>query len=430
MKNVVFLLIFAAVAAADPIYTVVAVGGLGGPSVGYAINSSGTVAGWSQNSSGTQQAFVSTPNGSQVLSPGSSESYAYGINDAGTVVGITYDANGQAHGTIWSASGTTDLGAGSYATAINGAGEVVGGNGGAFAVVNGQIQQLAAPPGVNWSAAYGINDGGTIVGDGQLANGTFRGIIWNPGGTSTLLGTFGGSSSQAMDVNNSGEVVGFASLADGYQHAFSEIGGTMIDLGTLGGGSSYAYGVNDSGEIVGYGWLADGSQSAFLYDDGTMLDLNSLLANNSGWDLLAAYGINDSGQITGEGLYDGQLTAFVLTDPPAGPASIASVPEPNEILIVGAGLALIATLRFRPLAPASAGFGQFSDQDWPPADEAGLPGAAALDGGRGETQTRPVGLLAGKGCRQAPLPGQLRLLEQHPTRRKSRTVLETSCSLT
>jgi probable HAF family extracellular repeat protein len=162
-----------------------------------------------------------------------------------------------------------------------------------------------------------------------------------------LLGTFGGSSSQAMGVNNSGEVVGFASLADGYQHAFSEIGGAMIDLGTLGGGSSYAYGVNDSGEIVGYSWLADGSQSAFLYDDGTMLDLNSLLPGNSGWDLLAAYGINDSGQITGEGLFDGQLSAFVLTDPPAGPADISSVPEPNEILIVGAGLALIAWLRFR-----------------------------------------------------------------------------------
>ncbi len=120
-------------------------------------------------------------------------------------------------------------------------------------------------------------------------------------------------------MNNSGEVVGFASLSNGYQHAFSEMGGMMIDLGTLGGGSSYAYGINDSGEIVGYSWLADGGQSAFLYDDGTMLDLNSLLPSNSGWDLLEAYGINDSGQITGEGLYDGQLSAFLLTDPPAGP---------------------------------------------------------------------------------------------------------------
>ncbi len=108
--------------------------------------------------------------------------------------------------------------------AINNSGEVVGGNGEAFAVVNGQVESLDAPQGINWSAAYGINDAGTIVGDGQLANGSFRGIIWSPDGSMTLLGTLGGSSSQATGINNSGEVVGFASVADGYQHAFSDAG--------------------------------------------------------------------------------------------------------------------------------------------------------------------------------------------------------------
>lgn len=346
MKNVGFFLIFAAVATANPIYTVAGLSGLDG-ATGYAINSSGTVAGWAQNPSGGQQAFISTPNGMQALSSGPFESYAYGINDSGTVVGTTYDANGQAHGTIWSGLGTTDLGAGTYAMAINNSGEVVGGNGKAFIVLNGQLQSLGTPSGVNWSAAYGINSAGTVVGDGQLSNGSFRGIVWNPDGSMTVLGTFGGSSSQATGVNNGGEVVGFASLTDGYQNAFSEIGGAMVDLGTLGGGSSYAYGINDSGEIVGYSWLADGGQSAFLYEDGTMLDLNSLLPGNSGWDLLQAYGINDSGQITGTGLYDGQLTAFVLTDPPTGPAGIAAVPEPSQLPIASAGLALLFFTRPR-----------------------------------------------------------------------------------
>ena len=160
-----------------------------------------------------------------------------------------------------------------------------------------------------------------------------------------MLGTLGGSSSQATGVNNVGEVVGFASLSSGYQHAFLESGGVMTDLGTLGGGSSFAYGVNDSGEIVGYSWLANGGQSAFLYDDGAMFDLNSLIPGNSGWDLLQAYGINDSGQITGVGMYDGQLSAFVLTDPPAGSASIAPVPEPREVLILAALLATLASCR-------------------------------------------------------------------------------------
>lgn len=347
MKTIGFFLIFAAVAAANPIYTAASLGGLGGgPATGYAVNNAGTVAGWAQNASGNQQAFVSTPNGLKALSAASSESYAYGINNSGTVVGTTY-VNGTAHGTIWNGSSTTDLGANTYAMAINNSGEVVGGNGDAFAVVNGQLQNLGNPQGVNWSAAYGINDSGTVVGDGQMANGTFRGIIWSPGGSMILLGTLGGSSSQATDINNGGEVVGFASVSSGYQHAFSMLDAIMIDLGTLGGGSSYAYGVNNSGEIVGYSYLADGDQHAFLYDDGKMLDLNSLLPNNSGWDLLQAYGINASGQITGEGLYNGQLSAFLLTDPPAGPGGIAAVPEPSGFLVIGAALALIAFLRLR-----------------------------------------------------------------------------------
>ena len=74
MKNGVFLLIFAAAAAANPIYTVADLGGLGGPATGYAINNSGTVAGWAQSPSGGQQAFVSTPSGMQALSSGRYES--------------------------------------------------------------------------------------------------------------------------------------------------------------------------------------------------------------------------------------------------------------------------------------------------------------------------------------------------------------------
>ncbi len=342
MKKVGFLLLFTGLAAADPIYTAASLGGFsGGPSTGYAVNSSGTVAGTALNSSGNQQAFISTPTGLQALPSGTSESNAYGINDSGTVVGTTY-INGQAYGTIWSGSSSTQLAAGSYAMAINDAGEVVGGNGSAFIDVNGQVQQLATQPGIGWSAAYGVNDSGTVVGDGQMSNGTFRGIVWSPNGSMILLGTLGGSSSQATDVNNGGEVVGFASLANGYQNAFSMLDGLMINLGTL-GGSSYAYGVNDSGEVVGYGYLADGAQQAFLYDDGTMYNLNSLLPSNSGWDLEAAYGINDAGQITGVGLYDGQLTAFLLTDPPpAGRSSPSPVPEPRMTLLIGAILALAA----------------------------------------------------------------------------------------
>jgi len=332
------LLLFAATALGSPIYTIANLGG--SAATGYAVNNSGTVAGWEQGSSGGQQAFVTTTGGLQALPLGSgTESYAYGVNDAGTVVGNNY-IDGQSHATIWTGSSATDLGANTYATAINNSGEVAGSNGEAFVAVNGQVEDLATPNGMNWSAAYGINDAGVVVGDGRMSNGTFGGVIWGPDGSVVELGTLGGSSSQATGVNSSGEVTGFASLSSGYQHAFSTMGGALTDLGTL-GGSSYAYGINAGGEIVGYSYLADGEQHAFLYLDGSMLDLNSLLPANSGWVLEEAFGINDAGQITGMGLYDGQARAFLMTDPPT-PA-----PEPDASVAIAIGLGLIALWRRR-----------------------------------------------------------------------------------
>ena len=43
-----------------------------------------------------------------------------------------------------------------------------------------------------------------------------------------------------------------------HQHAFIwDSANGMQDIGTLGGNTSYAVGINDSGEVVGYAYLAD-----------------------------------------------------------------------------------------------------------------------------------------------------------------------------
>ena len=58
-------------------------------------------------------------------------------------------------------------------------------------------------------------------------------FLWD--GTRMLdLGTLGGSSSQGVAINASGQVTGFADGRWG-GHAFLWDGTTMVDLGTLGG---------------------------------------------------------------------------------------------------------------------------------------------------------------------------------------------------
>jgi probable HAF family extracellular repeat protein len=58
----------------------------------------------------------------------------------------------------------------------------------------------------------------------------------------TDLGTLGGGGSEALGINNTDQVVGYAGTAGGFQHAFLYSGGVMSDLGTLGGAYSQAFG--------------------------------------------------------------------------------------------------------------------------------------------------------------------------------------------
>ncbi len=321
----------------------------------YGMNDSGTAVGWGQTVMGNSGAFISTGGGGiQNLSglAGASDSYAYGINSSGTVVGTSY-VNGEAHGVVWNGAASTDLGAGIFAMGINDSGAVIGrnANGHAFVLGDGIASDLGVLDGGGWSAAYGINSAGTVVGYGDIGNGQFRGFVWTADGGMTELGTLGGTNSYATAVDSGGDVVGHASVASGYEHAFMESDGVMTDLGTLGGGSSYAYGINGSGMVVGYSWLASGENPhAFIYFDGQMMDLNSLIASGSGWELLGAYGINDAGQIVGEGLLNGEAHAFEL-DPGTGVLAhafeIQAVPEPGMAWLVGIAIGLIGLKRKR-----------------------------------------------------------------------------------
>jgi probable HAF family extracellular repeat protein len=120
----------------------------------------------------------------------------------------------------------------------------------------------------------------------------------------TDLGTLGGTMSEAAGINDLGQVVGQASLANGYSHAFLWSSGHMTDLGTLGGGFSQADAINNAGQIVGGAYTATWQWHAFVYSAGHMTDITP----RGAW-LGEATAINNSGDVagyalTGNGTYE------------------------------------------------------------------------------------------------------------------------------
>jgi probable HAF family extracellular repeat protein len=128
--------------------------------------------------------------------------------------------------------------------------------------------------------------------------------------TVTNLGSLGGGESDALAINNNGQVTGYSytgatitlksccggcypggphnPCVEHLYHAFLWSNGAMTDLGTLGGNFSQGRAINLSGQVVGSADTAAGS-SSFLWNGTKMTALSGL----------GAYGINDSGQIAG-----------------------------------------------------------------------------------------------------------------------------------
>jgi len=140
------------------------------------------------------------------------------------------------------------------------------------------------------SQAYGINDSGQVVGSSSTATST-RAFLYSSATGMTNLGTLSGVSS-ATGINSGGQVAG---NSGDYAFLYSSSTG-MSSLGSLGGGWSDAYGINDSGQVVGDSYTASYADHAFLYSSSKgMTDLGTLGGSTS-----TAYGINNSGQIVGD----------------------------------------------------------------------------------------------------------------------------------
>ena len=115
------------------------------------------------------------------------------------------------------------------------------------------------------STAVAINDRGEVAGTSFTPGGTRRPVVWRSGKI-TSLGTLGGAFSEAVTVNERGQVIGVGVPANGsVVHAFVWDGGKLTDLGTLGGQESDAAAINEHDQIVGVAATASGKRHAVLW---------------------------------------------------------------------------------------------------------------------------------------------------------------------
>ncbi len=187
---------------------------------------------------------------------------------------------------------------------------------------------------LNWnnpqydSRALGINSifPSHVVGWNQQTNNSLhKAVKWEKGPITTQLGTLAldgkSGSGEARDVNDKGDVVGWADNANGQKRAFLWVKNSqdgvagnlqMHDLGTLGGNESEAFAINNLGQVVGTAMDANGNYHAFLWTPtpnakngvGTIQDLHLL-----GFQESAALDINDKGNVVGN-LYNPSYQGF------------------------------------------------------------------------------------------------------------------------
>jgi probable HAF family extracellular repeat protein len=167
----------------------------------------------------------------------------------------------------------------------------------------GGIRDIGTLSGGDYSAAFAINDSGVVVGTSNTATSTHA-FSWTLAQGLHDLGTLpGANASSALSINNQGQVAGSSGA-----HAALWTNGTAQDLGTLGGATSEAHDVNNLGAVVGLSDTSSGPR-AFLWKNGAMQDLGVLPGDTSS----RADHINDNGMVVGASEGSGGVRAFVWT---------------------------------------------------------------------------------------------------------------------
>lgn len=165
-------------------------------------------------------------------------------------------------------------------------------------------QTIIGTPDLVGSAAYGINEAGTVVGYAMDFMGSCNAFLFN-GQMSYLTGPFG-NSTVAVGINNGWDVYGYTVTPTDQvlpiRWLLSDKPSTyFIPRLPVGYENGVIEAINDKGVGIGTMWTPGGPQRAFMIrKDGTVVDLNTLKpAAGRLYNLVSANAINANGAITG-----------------------------------------------------------------------------------------------------------------------------------
>jgi probable HAF family extracellular repeat protein len=275
-----------------------------------ALNNRGQVVGTAQTASGPIAVRWEAGHATALTLPGDN-SLATDINDRGqiTAISVTFSTSPPTvRGYLITGGTARDLGVGlslvDEKLAINNSGQVAGnavlGSGGAvyglptaFLWSGGHLSQLPTLGGDS-AVVTDLNNRGQIVGRASLANGDQHAALWS-GGTITDLGTLGGTYSSATALNELGQVAGSANTAAGQSQAVVWTGGHLKSLGTP--ADSWAVDLNNFGQIIAYAAASTPGtniQRGYVWRNGTLTELGTL-----GAPFVTPAAINDQGLIVG-----------------------------------------------------------------------------------------------------------------------------------
>ena len=251
---------------------------------------------------------------------------ASAINEYGQAVGLSRDSSGDYRAFLWTPGGTDGVAS------------------------NPQMKDLGTLGG-DGVKVWDVNNLGQVIGRSQTSAGGWRAFLWTPGGTDGVssnpqmkdLGHLGGPDfSEALGINDLGQVVGRAGADGGVYHAFLWTpGGTggvltnpeMEDLGTLGGWHSRAFGINDAAEVVGGARLAgNDDEHATLWSGASITDLGTI----GSWDSVAG-DVSETGLVAGNlfDLKDASVPILAFLWTPGGTDGDPSNPQMKTLGTLG-----------------------------------------------------------------------------------------------